>query len=361
MLERLWKRILRRGPYSLWNLPAFLLWLASFAYRAGFALKRTLCGKRIKVSVPVISVGNITVGGSGKTPLVAGLARDLLADGFRVGIVSSGYGRSDDQPFVESGHKVREMAVTRTGDETMLLAQQVPDAWFSVARVKSVAAQKLADSDKVDLIIIDDGFQHFGLERDLDLVTYDSSLTDRFLKPFPYGLLRESKQALARTDIIVITHSESAEHIDQLRRELNSFAPKAAIYFAGYQAAQIVGRATRRPVKYLEDKAVYLFAGVGNFKALETQVSALSARITFALELSDHQRYDQEFLQEIKAMVDQSSPSLVLTTLKDWVKIGDFDFGREFYYLDLLLELEPGEGKLSNEVKTRLNLVVRGA
>lgn len=360
MLERMWKRILRRGPYSPWNLPAFLLWLASFVYRAGFAIRRKLSTRRIKVSVPVMSVGNITVGGSGKTPVVARLARDLLNDGFRVGIVSSGYGRSDHQPFMESGHKVREMAVARTGDEIMVLAQQVPEAWFSVDSVKAVGVQRLAESSKVDLIILDDGFQHFRLERDLDLVTYDASLSDRLLKPFPYGMLRESKQALARADIIVITHSELAEHIDQLRRELGAIAPKAAIYHAGFQVAQMVGRQSRRPVKYLEDKTVFLFAGVGNFKALERQVSALSSRLVFALELSDHQRYDLEFLEKMKAMADQYGPDLVLTTLKDWVKIGDFDFGREFYYLDLTLELDPGQGKLADEVKTRLNLVARG-
>ncbi|MEW5795260.1 MAG: tetraacyldisaccharide 4'-kinase [Candidatus Zixiibacteriota bacterium] len=361
MFERLWKTIIRRDPYGPLDLPAFLLWLASFVYRLGFAIHKAWSGEPVKVSVPVLSVGNITVGGSGKTPMVARLAKDLLADGLRVGVVSSGYGRPDRTPFVAPGYKVQEMEVARTGDEIMLLAQQLPHAWFSVDPLKPNAARRLADSGEVDLIILDDGFQHFKLARDLDLVTYDAGLRRRLLKPFPYGMLREPKTALERADIIVITRAKLAKDINAIKRELKALAPKASLYHAGFQAANVAGRDQRLSVKYLSDKSVFLFAGVGNFRALERQVSALSSDLDYALELSDHQRYDPPLLQRIKALADKHNPDLILTTLKDWVKIGDFDFGREFYYLDLSIDLDPGEEKLVAEVKSRLNLARRGA
>ena len=207
MFEQLWKKIVRRKPYTLWDFPAFLLWLLSFGYRLGFWLRRTMAGTPVKVSTPLISIGNISVGGSGKTPMVAFLTEDLMDKGVRVGIVSSGYGRSDSKPFIAPGYKVQQMDVNVTSDEVMLLAHRLPDAVFSVNSIKTTAAQELAKSDQVDAIIVDDGFQHHRLERDIDLVTYDAGLKKRWLKPFPYGLLRESRKALGRADMIVITRS----------------------------------------------------------------------------------------------------------------------------------------------------------
>jgi len=359
MLEQLWKRIIRREPYSYLDLPAFLLWLASFFYRAGFKLRRATAGEPVRLSVPVLSVGNITVGGSGKTPVVAFLARDLISAGIRVGIVSSGYGRADHVPFVEPGYRVREMKVAQTSDEIMLLAQLLPEAQFAVDPVKTTAARTLAETGQVDMIIVDDGFQHFGLARDIDLVTYDAGLERRLLKPFPYGVLREPKSALARADIIVITRAKFAIDINAIKRDLRKINPGAGLYHATFHAVNIVGQDRQLSIKYLEDKSVFLFAGVGNFRALERQVSALSADLDYALELSDHQRYDRTLLEDIKKKADRYDSDLILTTLKDWVKVEDYDFGREFYYLDLVIDLDPGEEKFVAGMIDRLQLTPR--
>jgi tetraacyldisaccharide 4'-kinase len=359
MLERIWKKIIRREPYTFWDLPAFLLWLISFVYRAVFRLRRAISGAPTKVPVPVVSVGNITVGGSGKTPLVDCLAKDLITAGIRVGIVSSGYRRRDDAPFLLPGYKVRELDVAQTGDEIMLLADKLPEARFSVHRLKVEGARRLADSGEVDVIIVDDGFQHLRLARDIDLVAYDAALESRLLKPFPYGMLREPKTALARANIIVITRAKLAVDINAIKRTLRKLSPNASLYHAAFHSNNIIGRDRRLSVKYLDDKSVFLFAGVGNFRALERQVSALSADLDYALELSDHERYDQPLLEKIKRQADHYDSDLVLTTFKDWVKIGDFDFGREFYYLDLAVDLDPGEEKLLAEIISRLGLGTR--
>jgi tetraacyldisaccharide 4'-kinase len=359
MFEKIWKKIIRREPYTLWDLPAFLLWLISLVYRVVLRLRRALAGAPVKVSVPVVSVGNITVGGSGKTPLVACLAKELIALGIRVGIVSSGYGRRDRSPFVALGYKVQEMDVTRTGDEVMLLAHRLPEANFSVNRRKVEAARLLADSGEVDVIIVDDGFQHLQLARDIDLVAFDAALGRRRLKPFPYGMLREPLTALARADIIIVTRARLAVDINAIKRKLRRASPNASLYHAAFHSENIIGRDRQLSVKYLDDKSVFLFAGVGNFRALERQVSALSADLDHALELSDHQRYDRPLLERIKRQADHYDSDLVLTTFKDWVKIGDFDFGREFYYLDLAIDLDPGEEKLLAEIVSRLGLVTK--
>lgn len=357
MLERTWKKIIRRSPYSPWGIPAFFLWLASLVYRTGFYLKRVIVGSPVELDLPVLSIGNITVGGSGKTPLVAVIANDLINSGVRVGIVSSGYGRSDQQSFLAPGYKVQDMAVAATGDEVMLLAQRLPEAVFSVDRVKARAAQQLAESGQVDVIVVDDGFQHFALARDIDLVTFDAGLRRRLQKPFPYGVLREPRRALGRADILVVTRARFATDLNALKRALRRLNPDAPIYHCSFIPNHLIGRDRCHSVKYIHDKSVFLFAGVGNFRALKHQVSPLAGDLDFALELSDHQVYDQPLLERIKTLADKHESDVILTTAKDWVKLGDFDFGREFYYLDISVDLDPGEEKLLAYLREKLNLV----
>jgi tetraacyldisaccharide 4'-kinase len=122
---------------------------------------------------------------------------------------------------------------------------------------------------------------------------------------------------------------------------------------------ELVGRDITRPLKYIEDKAVFLFAGIGNFRALRRQVGALCDDLDCAMELSDHQQYDLELLQRIKDEADRHDSDVILTTGKDWVKLQDFAFGREIYYLSQSVDLDPGEEKLIGNLITRLNLVTR--
>jgi tetraacyldisaccharide 4'-kinase len=118
----------------------------------------------------------------------------------------------------------------------------------------------------------------------------------------------------------------------------------------------LVGHQSRYPVKYLEDKSLFLFAGIGNFKVFRKQVATLSAQVDCALEFSDHQVYDTKILTRIRQQAAKLNSDVILTTGKDWVKLGDFDFGRETYYLDQNVDLDPGEEKLIRLVEDRLHL-----
>jgi len=356
VLERIWKKILRRKPYSLWVFPAILLWVCSLGYRLLFRIHRSRAAPAIRLEVPVMSVGNITVGGTGKTPLVELLTRSFLDEGFRVGIVSSGYGRPSEVSFMDPGYKVQKRPADETGDEVQLLAVLLPEAIFSVDRSKSAAAQCLADSGSVDLVIVDDGFQHFGLARELDIVTYDAAISRRMLKSFPYGVLREPLSALKRADVIIITRSNFARDRGLLQRKLKQINPDAAFYYAPFIIDELVGYDRRLPVKYLEDKSVFLFAGVGNFGPLRRQVAALSGDLDYALELSDHQRYDGRLLSRIKSLANRFDSDVIVTTGKDWFKLGGFDFGREIYYLNQSIDLDPGEEKLVAHLHNKLGL-----
>lgn len=273
-----------------------------------------------------------------------------------MGIVSSGYGRPSEVSFMGPGYKVQKRPADETGDEVQLLAVLLPEAIFSVDRSKSAAAQCLADSGSVDLVIVDDGFQHFGLARDLDIVTYDAAISCRMLKSFPYGVLREPLSALKRADVIIITRSNFARDRGLLQRKLKQISPDAAYYYAPFIIDELVGHDRRLPVKYLEDKSVFLFAGVGNFGPLRRQVAALSGDLDYAMELSDHQRYDGRLLSRIKLLADRFDSDVIVTTGKDWFKLGGFDFGREIYYLNQSIDLDPGEEKLVAHLHDKLGL-----
>ena len=356
MYERIWKKIIRREAFSLWAIPALILWLVSLVYRLGFYIKKRTARTEVKLPVPVISIGNIAIGGTGKTTIVWSLAEVLLAERLRVGIVSSGYGRPSKKAVVDDGYRIKRRDVSETGDEVMFLAEKVPEAIFSIHPVKATAALNLVREHEVDLVIVDDGFQHFALHRDVDIVTYDAGVKKRLLKPFPLGVLREPLRALRRADIVIITRSNFAVDINALRQRLGRVNPRADVFHAQFVPDELVGKDRRLQVKYLEDKSVFLFAGIGNFRALERQVSAMAVDVDTALELSDHQVYDRELLEHIKNMADEQESDVILTTGKDWVKLGDFDFGREIYYLTQTIDLDPGEEKLVSNLMTKLKL-----
>ncbi len=356
MFEQIWKRIIHRKPFSIWMIPAFLLWLFSWLYRAGQKIHSAFTSVTVKVDVPVISVGNISVGGTGKTPVVAFIAEALLKEGLKVGIVSSGYGRKSDKDYVERGYKLLKMKTENIGDEVIFLANRLPEAIFSISNLKSEAAKNLVSQHKVDLLIVDDAFQHKKLYRNFDIVTFDAAVKKKLLKFFPYGVLRESLSALSRADQIIITRSDFSRDISKLKEEILSYNPFVDLYHARFTATELVGKERNLSVKYLEDKSLLIFAGIGNFKAFKKQVSALSTDIDFAWEFSDHQDYDLETLKKIKAKADLFDSDVIVTTGKDWVKLGDFDFGREIYYINQVIDLDPGEEKLIKNLLSKLNL-----
>ncbi len=356
LLEPVWKRFLRRKGLSPWVLLVPVMWLASLVYRSLLAYKRNHTPLRPKLTVPVVSIGNIGVGGTGKTPMVEFLSRFLLADGIRVGVVSSGWGRNSESSFVEPGYRVQEMPVSETGDEVLLLAELLPSAIFSVGAVKWEAAERLAVSGQVDLIIVDDGFQHWALPRDFDIVTFDAAVKRKQWQLFPLGRLREPFTALRRANVVIITRANFSDDVSVLKRMLQQYSPKSELYRAGFSLTELVGREERRPIKFLEDKSVTLFAGIGNFRSFRKQVASLSASIDATIELSDHQQYTEPLLERIKQTAEKHNSDILVTTGKDWVKLGNFDFGRDIYYLAQSIDLDPGEEKLVRQIKTKLGL-----
>ncbi|RKX21682.1 MAG: tetraacyldisaccharide 4'-kinase [Candidatus Zixiibacteriota bacterium] len=356
MFERIWKKIIRREKFSLWAVPALCLWLCSFAYRLIVFLNRKFSSTLVHVKKPVISIGNITVGGTGKTTTVMFIAKTLMQEGYRVGIVSRGYGRTKKNDIIEESYKLISRNPSEIGDEVLFLAKHLTDAVFSISESKSQAVKNLDEQFDVDVVIVDDAFQHFNLYRDIDIITYDAAVDDNLMKMFPYGILREPKSSIKRADIIIITRTKFHKNINELKNQIESLNPNADLYLASFAATEIISEKQTLPVKYLEDKSVLIFAGIGNFRAFQRQAQALCADIDEALEFSDHQIYDNKLLKHIKLLADKYDSDLILTTGKDLVKIENFDFGRDLYYLNQVIDLDPGEERLIDKLEKKLNL-----
>jgi len=153
-----------------------------------------------------------------------------------------------------------------------------------------------------------------------------------------------------------MTRVNFSKDSDQLQRRLKEYSPNAPHYTAQFLVSELIGQDRRHSIKYLEDKSVFLFAGIGNFKPLKQQVEMLCADLDYALELSDHQVYDKGLLNRIKMMTDKYDSDVIITTGKDWVKLPDFAFGREIYYLSQAVDLDPGEERLVRYVLDKLDI-----
>jgi tetraacyldisaccharide 4'-kinase len=208
-----------------------------------------------RVGKPVIVVGNLTVGGTGKTPLVAWLAQRLTRLGLRVGIVSRGYGRSFDEPhLVDPDSSWREV-----GDEPLLLRRRT--GCLTMVGRERVAAAKALVAHGVDVIVADDGLQHLQLARDCEIVVIDGLRGFGNGRLLPAGPLREPGSRLRHADITVV--NGRAEH-RSLQQKLPSDAAAVTMEMAGGNACRIDSGAPERPLESFRDQRVHAVAGIGN-------------------------------------------------------------------------------------------------
>ena len=303
---------LLRAPAALFSLVA--------RTRSGLYARRLL--PSFEVGAPVVSVGNVAAGGTGKTPMIAWLARRLRERGLRAGIVSRGYG-ADAADGVEV-----------LNDEARMLAGLLPDVPHLQDRDRVRAATALADRG-LDVILVDDGFQHRRLARDVDLVLLDA------LRPFglpaprgggapveaplPRGLMREPLSALRRASAVVITRADAVEPavLDALERRVEAAAPGVPVAHATHVPVRLreVGGATDdpRPPEELEGMEVDLLSGIGNPGAFEATARGLGATVCSHRRFPDHHDFSAGDL------VGLGVERPVLTTAKDAARLEGLD------------------------------------
>jgi tetraacyldisaccharide 4'-kinase len=286
-----------------------VVWLRNFCYDAG--LLRT-----IRAGVPVISVGNISVGGTGKTPFVELLIRYLLDRKRRVAVLTRGYGRHGDSAIVLKGSASGALTFRETGDEPLQIARRFPDVPVMIDARRIRSAQRAVAEEGADVLVMDDGFQHRSLHRDLDIVLIDDSVPSWTHRMLPSGMLREPLSGLKRADVIIHTRGN-----DFVRRMPDGAGAGTTVEARMQIRAGRVYRLRNGESVLLDGRNVCTFCGIGNPGSFRNTVLSLGGQITDALVFPDHHPYDTNDIDSIVRAYRNSSADWIVTTEKDAIRI----------------------------------------
>ena len=321
-------------------LRAGLSW-ASIPYAAAMRMRRWAYRRgllpRRRAGAPVICVGNLTTGGTGKTPMVAWVVEHLKGLGRHPAILTRGY-----------------KAAAGLSDEAELLRQLTGAAVVIDPDRAAAAARAVADG--ADVLVMDDGFQHLRLRRDLDVVLIDAINPFGFGRCLPRGLMREPPSALADAHAVVITHSDSveAEHLAELRGELARLAPAAAFCAAVHRPTKVIdGSGVEAAPDALAGRKVFAFCGIACPESFVATLDRLGAAVAGVLELADHAVYTPQILQSIAAEAERADATAV-TTQKDYVKLARLDLPLPIWQLAVTMEIADGEADLRRVIDSSL-------
>ncbi len=255
-----------------------------------------------KVDAKVISVGNITLGGTGKTPFTISLAEDIKSKGRKPAVLIRGYGN----------------------DESRLLKERLDAIPVLIGKNRVKNARKAKGEFGCDCIILDDGFQHYRIKRDLDIILIDATSPFGNLKLFPRGLLREPLTRLKDADIALITKSDMGHsNIDYIRGTLMKFNEEIEIVESFYQPVDLrkIFSEEIMPLSYIKNKKVALLAGIANPNYFEWMAGNLGCEIIERFYHIDHYQYRESDMDFIVKKCIEKSVSLIITTEKDVVRI----------------------------------------
>lgn len=306
-----------------------------------------------------ISIGNITTGGTGKTPLVAYAASILAERGEKVCILTRGYGRVDqkNRVLVSDGNTIFADAA-QAGDEPLELARKLMGKAIVIADADRAAAAEWAKGQfGVKAFVLDDGFQHRKAKRDVDIVCIDATNAAgdwsadglRSGKLLPAGRLREDAKGLARADAVVITRSDLVDDISDLRSEISKLAPGVMIFELENKIRCLmpldescVGQSESEAADALWDMAGkgYAFCGIGNPKSFLSMLDASGVSISGSREFTDHHAYSNDDLRSVETAAKASGANFLLTTAKDAVKLSDMRFELPCYVVEIEVQID---------------------
>jgi tetraacyldisaccharide 4'-kinase len=305
------------------------------------------------LGVPVISVGNITTGGTGKTPLVAFAAKVLAENGRKVYVLTRGYKRENpgERVVVSDGEKILATA-KQSGDEPFELAQKLIGVSAVIADRDRVSAGKwalenLGENLGIDAFVLDDGFQHLKLKRSLDLVTVDA--TDPFGNGWllPEGSLREMPTALNRAGAIILTRADLAENIDQLKARIRGYAPEVPLFLSHNKTARLISLAelfSENTAAISSDKKAFAFCALGNPSGFFGQLKNEGFDLAETKKFPDHYPYTQKDIPEMEKTARENFAEILLTTVKDAVKLKGLRFTMPCFVVESELVFDDEDG-----------------
>lgn len=329
----------RRGPAAACARGA--LALCAVVYRMGVRVRNRRYdrpGKTIAAGAPVISVGNLTTGGTGKTPVVAWIVRRLCESGRRPGILSRGY----------------KSLASGVNDEKLLLERLCPDVPHVQNPDRVAGAREAINAHGCDVLVLDDGFQHRRLRRDVDIVLIDALNPWGYGHVLPRGLLREPRHGLRRASLVLITRADLVEprQLTELRRKIARHT-SAVILTAEFRPTSLVDAAgATSPLTDLHRRAILAFCGIGNPNGFRRTLASIEPRLGAAelITFPDHHHYGAADLERIATRACSRGADLLLTTEKDLVKLPTTIDGRPVRAVRIGLQLPSGAEVLCEQI-----------
>lgn len=288
--------------------------------------------KQVKLDCFVISIGNITVGGTGKTPTAKVLARYIQKLGYKVAILNRGYRAKwkGDVGIVSDGNKVF-MSADEAGDEAYLLARSLPDIPVLIGTDRTITGKYAIDNFGVDVVILDDGYQHWQLKRDLNILLVDAINIFGNGHMLPRGTLREPLSHLDRADICLLTKVDQAAKgaCNEIKQTLQKYNDHALIVESTHkplcfiEIGNLFNREIRKvlPVNMMKGHRVIAMSAIGNPASFEQTLSDIGAVITESLRFPDHHDYTAAEIIEVMKQAEEQGAEAIIVTDKDAVKI----------------------------------------
>jgi tetraacyldisaccharide 4'-kinase len=351
MIRKIWDE---RANGRTTPLPALLRFL-SLPYGAAVALRNHLYDRgfllQAKLPCPVISVGNLTVGGTGKTPTVVLLASFLKEHGCRPAVLSRGYGgRAKAAVNVVSDGNRLLLGWREAGDEPVLIAEALPEIPVLTGAKRFLTGKVAVERFGADILILDDAFQHRSIFRNLDIVLIDAAHPFGNGYLLPRGPLREPPADLRRADILLRT-GEDAGDAAPLRE-----APFLPAFRGIHRPRELVEAGTGRvsPPATLRGQKICAFAGIGSPDNFRRGLTALGAEVVSFRTFPDHHPYTPSDIEALRRIAKKSDASLIVTTEKDGVRLSDFpDFRAMISLLRIGMEIKPA-GPFAELILSRL-------
>lgn len=337
----------RHSSYDI--LTSSMLFVLSRIYRRAVQFRIWLYEKRIfryrTLGCLVISIGNLTCGGTGKTPVVEVFARTLIQKGRKVAILSRGY-RSRDRTFLEKimqavkskKHEVPPRIVSdgqnlllnseTAGDEPYMLASNIPDAVVLVDKDRVKSGRYAIMEFSADTLILDDGFQYLDLKPKVNVLLVDSTLPFHNHHVLPRGLLREPIKNIRRADYIFLTKSDGSNRMRWLKRFIRRHNRRAEIVECRHKPLyleDIYVKEKRFPLDFLKGKKIAALSGIARPESFEEFLLGTGAEIVYKEQFADHHRYEQQEIIDFINNAKKKKASLVVTTEKDAVRIPRLD------------------------------------
>jgi len=312
------------------------------------------CGAKstFHVALPVLSVGNLTLGGTGKTPLVEWLARRCSQQGCQPAIISRGY-------KARSAPGTSTEAERQPNDEALELAEKLPAIVQIQNPDRVAAARQVVASGQSGTIILDDGFQHRRLARDLDIVLLDALEPFGYEHVFPRGLLREPVAELSRADVIALSRADAitSARKAEIRQRVTDVAPTAVWIETRHAPRALRSRdGSSLPLTALKQIRVAAFCGIGNPAGFRHTLDVCGFQVAAWRELADHSAYPETALARLDAWLRDSDAEAVICTHKDLVKIDRRHIGdRPLYALEIELEIVAGEAAFTAKLDSLLS------